>query len=335
MNLEPCPFCAHSRANAFYSDDFRQWTVQCGNCPVDIGWYATEAEAVAAWNRRPALAAAVQAEREACAQAAETAYVIDGGVGPTWRAGTQFGAENAAKAIRSRGPSPTIHAVGEWTVDRANIYRFYVGKRCLAFASAYDGQWYTFSPAGFSDQTGTAPDLDSAKRAAVDALVRQGWYAETTPTVDVLAVVREYLEARAQCNPCWSPAVKRYQVALDALRALVAPRTSLDPWVPQKGDVVRCKKIGVIRGNDDYEYAVGFGGAGVLGVRYDEMELVQRADVAPRTAEESSGVQQMMGFRVVPDVSVPPGEIYAIVDGRVAGKIVNVDAPTKGDGAKT
>jgi hypothetical protein len=46
-----------------------------------------------------------------------------------------------------------------------------------------------------------------------------------SPAVDVMGVVREYIDARAKCDHCWPDTVKRYAAASDALRALVAPRT--------------------------------------------------------------------------------------------------------------
>lgn len=55
------------------------------------------------------------------------------------------------------------------------------------------------------------------------------------PPVDVLAVVREYIDARANCD--WrTDTVKRYAAASDALRALVAPRTSGVEDAPTKGE---------------------------------------------------------------------------------------------------
>lgn len=113
MNLEPCPFCAHARACSYFNDDFRSWTVQCGNCPVDIGWYSTEAEAVAAWNRRPTLAAAVQAEREAILSRLESLKV--GALAHEMP--DAFGLGVACGVVKGRGtvtpsPSPAVDVLG-------------------------------------------------------------------------------------------------------------------------------------------------------------------------------------------------------------------------------
>ncbi len=170
MRLEPCPFCAHPRANAFYSDDFRQWTVQCDNCPVDIGWYATEAEAVTAWNRRPALAAAVQAERE---------------------------------AILSRLESMQTSALSHGLPDALGL--------------------------------GLACGVVKARGTVTPSI------SPTIPTVDVLAVVREFIAAddafcRGLGDDPSKEAEDRWVRAGDALRALVAPRTSGVEDAPTKGE---------------------------------------------------------------------------------------------------
>ena len=51
VGLEPCPFCggeAHTIEPARYG---KSWGVRC-ECGAFLGFYATEAEAIAAWNSR-------------------------------------------------------------------------------------------------------------------------------------------------------------------------------------------------------------------------------------------------------------------------------------------
>lgn len=54
--LKPCPFCAgKARVETCNCDDFSLWKVTCGNpiCPCfNSLWYATEEEAVTAWDNR-------------------------------------------------------------------------------------------------------------------------------------------------------------------------------------------------------------------------------------------------------------------------------------------
>jgi hypothetical protein len=64
MNLEPCPFCGGA-AEIERIGDGRQSTIyRCTNCGCTLETGETFSHG-ATWNRRPALAAAVQAEREA------------------------------------------------------------------------------------------------------------------------------------------------------------------------------------------------------------------------------------------------------------------------------
>lgn len=63
--LKPCPFCGRNHGLLVASiphrlDDvfYEQWTVYCdasggkGGCGASCGYHASEAEAIAAWNRR-------------------------------------------------------------------------------------------------------------------------------------------------------------------------------------------------------------------------------------------------------------------------------------------
>lgn len=51
MKLEHCPFCNGTKIDlALIGDEF---AMRCSNCGASTGWYETETEAIAAWNRRP------------------------------------------------------------------------------------------------------------------------------------------------------------------------------------------------------------------------------------------------------------------------------------------
>lgn len=50
--LKPCPFCGGEAIIDMDGDWYWNWKVFCHGCGCDIGYYATEAEATEAWNRR-------------------------------------------------------------------------------------------------------------------------------------------------------------------------------------------------------------------------------------------------------------------------------------------
>lgn len=54
----PCPWCGPGRSvcDPVYSFMSKRWQVFCGACGASCGSYPTEAEAIAAWNRRAASA---------------------------------------------------------------------------------------------------------------------------------------------------------------------------------------------------------------------------------------------------------------------------------------
>lgn len=247
MNLEPCPFCG-GKAEEIGDLEFREYRIRCSLCHVGTICFRKIDDAIDAWNTRPdhdaALAAAVQAEREAClavvrdrADRHKAAAMAIPNIADPIRYDHECRQYelNAMADVLSLRPSPAP-AVGEWRLERSGLWRFVVGERCLASVSTNINRWYTFSPEGGAGESGYVADLDSAKRAAVDALVRQGWYRETTPAVDVLAVAREYVEAHDIVtdnviharvrNHEHNALVARCKAALQALRALVAPRTS-------------------------------------------------------------------------------------------------------------
>ena len=52
--LKDCPFCGDAEDVHASGDNSYGWTVQCDNCTGTMGYCSTEAEAIAAWNTRPA-----------------------------------------------------------------------------------------------------------------------------------------------------------------------------------------------------------------------------------------------------------------------------------------
>lgn len=133
-----------------------------------------------------AIAAAVQAEREAILSRLESmksaalAHGVPDAIGLGLACGVVKGRGTVTPSI-----SPTIPTVGEWN-DQGSGSRFMIDDRIRALAYA-TGDWYTFTEFDQLVDNGRASDLESAKRAAVDALVRQGWYRETTATFDLVA----------------------------------------------------------------------------------------------------------------------------------------------------
>ena len=53
--LKQCPFCGGEARirEVSIGDSYDGFTVECGNCAVDIGNINTEEEAIKLWNRRP------------------------------------------------------------------------------------------------------------------------------------------------------------------------------------------------------------------------------------------------------------------------------------------
>lgn len=51
-NLKPCPHCPESIVSTCKDHGSRRWQVICGACGSATGLHVTEAEAIAAWNRR-------------------------------------------------------------------------------------------------------------------------------------------------------------------------------------------------------------------------------------------------------------------------------------------
>lgn len=51
IKLKPCPFCG-GNATTVESDPTGEFFICCESCKAFVGVYATENEAVAAWNRR-------------------------------------------------------------------------------------------------------------------------------------------------------------------------------------------------------------------------------------------------------------------------------------------
>ena len=193
-------------------------------------------------SRESALAAAVQAEREAILSRLESmksaalAHGVPDAIGLGLACGVVKGRGTVTPSI-----SPTIPTVGEWKTDRVGNWRFFVGDKCLASISKNVCRWFTFSPIGGVGEGGYVYEIEAAKRQAVAALVRQGWYRETEPAVDVLAVVREWAAAREEHRKAHTletpvfdearrkkvlAANERMEAATARLLALVAPRTA-------------------------------------------------------------------------------------------------------------
>lgn len=54
MELKPCPFCG-GEARTHYHSLEQTWSVECGQCSCMMPYVGlTEADAIAAWNHRPA-----------------------------------------------------------------------------------------------------------------------------------------------------------------------------------------------------------------------------------------------------------------------------------------
>lgn len=104
-DLKPCPFCGGKPLIGDCMDAFWAW---CPTCDVT---HETESAAINAWNTRTdslALAAAVQAEREAIIQFAEYAErVAREKSGEHWE-GRSCASFAIANFVRSRGPAPAV-----------------------------------------------------------------------------------------------------------------------------------------------------------------------------------------------------------------------------------
>ena len=112
-DLKPCPFCG-GRAEKEGHDDLPLGRVKCRNCQIHTMWYANIDDAASVWNTRAdsaALAAAVQAEREAIIQFAEYAErVAREKPGEHWE-GRSCASFAIANYVRSR-PAPAVDARG-------------------------------------------------------------------------------------------------------------------------------------------------------------------------------------------------------------------------------
>jgi len=51
-DLKPCPFCGHRAETQEYGMRTEAWAVWCVECKAQMESISTEAEAIAAWNRR-------------------------------------------------------------------------------------------------------------------------------------------------------------------------------------------------------------------------------------------------------------------------------------------
>lgn len=112
-DLKPCPFCG-GRAEKEGHDDLPLGRVKCRNCQIHTMWYANIDDAASVWNTRAdsaALAAAVQAEREACARVAEETGSKRADAASFNECESWYAAE-IANCIRSRGPTPAVDVLG-------------------------------------------------------------------------------------------------------------------------------------------------------------------------------------------------------------------------------
>jgi len=66
--LKQCPFCgsfeAYENYTSFGDSNKIDYTVECENCPADIGWHDTLEEAVKSWNTRTTNESMVKALEE-------------------------------------------------------------------------------------------------------------------------------------------------------------------------------------------------------------------------------------------------------------------------------
>lgn len=74
--LKPCPFCGSADVRNYQDHDF-WWHVECKSCDSSGGQFPpkfTDAmeRAAALWNRRPEVAAAVEATARRCAEIADS-----------------------------------------------------------------------------------------------------------------------------------------------------------------------------------------------------------------------------------------------------------------------
>lgn len=56
VKLKPCPFCGNRETTIIqdYNKPVLQWEIQCVRCGCGVGYYKTQEDAIAAWNRREA-----------------------------------------------------------------------------------------------------------------------------------------------------------------------------------------------------------------------------------------------------------------------------------------
>ena len=108
--LLPCPFCGSNELMLFCDPEEGRDNsgpsrrVQCADCHIEAPFYDTEAEAVAVWNTRAALARTPDTEREAIAR------LIEQHVKPEWTYKEDCyldGVEDAADAIIAAGYTRT------------------------------------------------------------------------------------------------------------------------------------------------------------------------------------------------------------------------------------
>lgn len=134
-----------------------------------------------------AIAAAVQAEREAIRRRAiecieNHSTERDG----DFSDGYVQAVSDVAATLKRWKISPTIPTVGEWVQSHQRDSWAIIEHGCVVAYADINGDWSIYRNQERIEE-GRTTDAESAKRAAVDALVRQGWYRETTATFDLVA----------------------------------------------------------------------------------------------------------------------------------------------------
>ena len=195
-DLKPCPFCG-GRAEKEGHDDLPLGRVKCRNCQIHTMWYANIDDAASVWNTRAdsaALAAAVQAEREAIIQFAEYAErVAREKSGEHWE-GRSCASFAIANFVRSRGPAVVCQECN--------------GERWHEYQNPLTGEITNRTPCAACNGAEEVPG--------------------PAPAVDARGIVREYVEAHAGLDNEFEirseesiAAETRFESAFAALRALV------------------------------------------------------------------------------------------------------------------
>lgn len=197
--LEPCPFCGSEPVRDFEPNSYR---IACGTaeCPAASGWlYFTEAEAVAAWNRRAGGSSQQDDERE---RADDLIFELEGAAKDMARrvmSGQDVDAavvrlkkaRAAMRAVLLRSflqPSQPARCQGEQNdAGQCELYAGHPGAHFTRSAACWEGAPATAwdnhendDPPGpeaiFKHAQPSQMDVDALAREIQDAVLRHGVY---------------------------------------------------------------------------------------------------------------------------------------------------------------